>query len=440
MQRYPADYDGVIAGAPVYTPLVYSNAILRVQAFHARPESNLLPAHVPLIQKAVLAACDMRDGVADGILTDPRACTWDPGELRCKGAASADCLTAAQVETVRRVYAGVKTKDGRYAAMPLMRGGESDWVTRMIGTPQAPRGVNAGTRRAVRRRTSSWPIPSYDFMTFDPERDMATLNSRARRPRASAESRHLGVHRTRRQAPALARIQRSRSEPALDHRVLRRGEREGARGEGRGAALPRARRAALRRRRRPGSLRHAGRARAVGREGHAARVDAGDQGELAAVAAALPVSAAAALQGHRRHERRRQLRLFGTVNETSALYGNLPISTESQSARTLRLNHSAASVSDAPLSAQKEPARALTFRGPMQVTLSSNAKICIIFARNWLPPWVMETGQSGSGGLRESADITVEALTVLCPNPSGYFGEQGHDRRVEHEGYAYALR
>jgi feruloyl esterase len=95
VQRYPADYDGVIAGAPVYTPLVYSNAILRVQTFHAKPESNLLPAHVPLIQKAVLAACDMKDGVADGILTDPRSCTWDPGELACKGAASSECLTPA---------------------------------------------------------------------------------------------------------------------------------------------------------------------------------------------------------------------------------------------------------------------------------------------------------------------------------------------------------
>jgi len=146
-----------------------------VQAFHAKPESNLLPAHVPLIQKAVLAACDMKDGVADGILTDPRACTWDPGELGCKGAASADCLTPAQVETVRRAYAGVKTKDGRYAAMPLMRGGESDWVARMIGTPQAPRGVNA-VLGAPFVSNIVMANPSYDIMTFDPERDMAALN------------------------------------------------------------------------------------------------------------------------------------------------------------------------------------------------------------------------------------------------------------------------
>ncbi len=176
VQRYPDDYDGVIAGAPVHSPVVYSSAMLRVQAFHAKPESNLLAAHVPLIQKAVLAACDANDGVADGILTDPRACTWDPGELECKnGSSSSSCLTPAQVETVRRVYAGVKTRDGRFAAMPLMRGGESDWVTRMIGTPDMPRGLNA----LLGARFMGYVVKSdaaYDFMQFDPDRDMAALD------------------------------------------------------------------------------------------------------------------------------------------------------------------------------------------------------------------------------------------------------------------------
>lgn len=178
VQRYPEDYDGVIAGAPVYTPLTYSNAMLRVQAFHARPESNLLPAQVPLIQKAVLAACDAKDGVTDGILNDPRACSWDPGALACKAdeAPSASCLSAAQVETVRRVYNGVKTKDGQYAAMPLMRGGESDWVTRMIGTPQQPLGLNAqlgGPFYAYIVRHD----PAYSLLSFDPDREMSAFRS-----------------------------------------------------------------------------------------------------------------------------------------------------------------------------------------------------------------------------------------------------------------------
>jgi feruloyl esterase len=176
VQRYPEDYDGVIAGAPVYTPLTYSNAILRVQAFHAKPESNLLPEHVKLIHDAVLAACDARDGIEDGILNDPRTCGWDPGALACKrGESGAQCLTPAQVETVRRVYSGVKTKEGRFAAMPLMRGGESDWVTRMIGTKQLPNGLNA----VLGASFVSYIVkadPHYDIFAFDPERDMAALD------------------------------------------------------------------------------------------------------------------------------------------------------------------------------------------------------------------------------------------------------------------------
>ena len=176
VQRYPTDYDGVIAGAPVYTPLTYANAMLRVQAFHAKPESNLLPEHVPLIHDAVMAACDARDGVKDGILTDPRSCSWDPGVLACSaGASGAACLTPAQVETVRRVYAGAKTNDGRFALMPLMRGGESDWVARMIGTPAQPLGVNAVLGAPFMAYIVK-ADPKYDFMTFDPERDMAALD------------------------------------------------------------------------------------------------------------------------------------------------------------------------------------------------------------------------------------------------------------------------
>lgn len=178
VQRYPDDYDGVISSAPVFTPLTYSNAILRVQMFHARPESNLRAEHVPLIHEAVLAACDAKDGVADRILTDPRTCDWDPAELQCGASASggsAACLSPAQVETVRRAYSGVRMRDGRFAAMPLMRGGEADWVARMIGTPAQPRGVNAVLGAPFMAYIAAGDR-DYDFMTFDPDRDFHVLD------------------------------------------------------------------------------------------------------------------------------------------------------------------------------------------------------------------------------------------------------------------------
>ena len=170
VQRYPEDYDGVVAAAPVHTPLVPSSAVLRVQNFHGDPARSLKGDHVALIQKAVLAACDAKDGLADGILNDPRECTWDPGELACKGSDTAGCLPPAQEDSVRRMYAGVKRKDGTFAAMPMMRGGESEWLRRMIADGDAALG--GGFFRYLVKHD-----PSYDLMRFDPEKDMSALRS-----------------------------------------------------------------------------------------------------------------------------------------------------------------------------------------------------------------------------------------------------------------------
>jgi feruloyl esterase len=175
-QRYPDDYDGIVAGAPVYNTLVYSTAVLRTQFFHARPESNLRPEQVTLIAKAVMKSCDKLDGVEDGILTDPRQCHWDPGELQCKDGEGPDCLTAAQVETVRTMYRGVTRSDGRLVAAPLLRGGEPDWLIRSVGTPQLPVGLNARLGAPF----ISYLVkqnPAYDLFKFDPAKDMAELDA-----------------------------------------------------------------------------------------------------------------------------------------------------------------------------------------------------------------------------------------------------------------------
>ncbi len=175
IQRYGEDFDGVIAGAPVYNAHVYTNSVFRVQAFHAKPGGNLMPEHVPLISKAVMEACDAQDGLKDGILTDPRMCTWDPGVLECKaGQSGAQCLTPQQVETVRKVYAGMKGADGKWRAYPLMRGGEGDWAVRMIGTPEMPRGLNAvlGSPFVSHLVKND---PNYDIMSFDVEKGVEEI-------------------------------------------------------------------------------------------------------------------------------------------------------------------------------------------------------------------------------------------------------------------------
>jgi feruloyl esterase len=82
-QRYPDDYDGVVAGAPVYNLLVQSSTAVRDQIFKA-PGAAIPVEQMKLVHEAVLSACDAKDGLKDGVLTDPRKCGWDPRSLQCK--------------------------------------------------------------------------------------------------------------------------------------------------------------------------------------------------------------------------------------------------------------------------------------------------------------------------------------------------------------------
>ena len=84
VQRYPDDYDGVIAGAPVYAPQTYGNALLRTQAFHARPEQQSDCQPNSAIRDAVLAACDADDGLADGTSPIRARAVGIPGSLRAR--------------------------------------------------------------------------------------------------------------------------------------------------------------------------------------------------------------------------------------------------------------------------------------------------------------------------------------------------------------------
>jgi hypothetical protein len=135
-QRYPGDFDGIVAGAPAarWTQLMTSMA-WTWQSAHARPESRIPDAKLPLIQAAVLAQCDKFDGLADGVIDDPRACHFDPARVQCKAGDGADCLTAAQTEALRRIYSGPRAPGGRKLFPGYPAGGEATpnawplWIT-----------------------------------------------------------------------------------------------------------------------------------------------------------------------------------------------------------------------------------------------------------------------------------------------------------------------
>jgi feruloyl esterase len=110
-QRYPDDFDGIIAGAPALNFQVQNSVYHAWQAVANKDENGqaiLLAARLPILHEAVLAACDATDGLEDGLTSDPLACSFDPGTLQCEEGASdtSACLTAAEVEVVRKLHDG----------------------------------------------------------------------------------------------------------------------------------------------------------------------------------------------------------------------------------------------------------------------------------------------------------------------------------------------
>ncbi len=157
-QRFPADYDGIIAGAPANrTGLALWIAFAQLKD----PASYVPPAKYPLIHQAVVAACDARDGLKDGLIQDPTKCKFDPKVIECKGADGADCLTAAQVETVRKSYtAATNPRTGQRLFPALTPGSELGWA--VLGGP-APSPIILDQYKYVVFKNPEWDWRTYDF-------------------------------------------------------------------------------------------------------------------------------------------------------------------------------------------------------------------------------------------------------------------------------------
>jgi len=178
-QRFPEDYDGVIAGAPVHTLLTQTSALLRNLAF-AAPGAALAPENIARLHEASLAACDALDGLKDGIVTDPRACPFDPAEIACRDdAPTPGCLSPAQVAAVRKAYDGVTTSDGRIAAYPLSRGGEAAWPIFIDIGAKFELGTGATSAAIKGLRTLLLNNRNFDLSSFNPERDLIIVRGTA---------------------------------------------------------------------------------------------------------------------------------------------------------------------------------------------------------------------------------------------------------------------
>ena len=169
-ERYPEDFDGILAGAPANDwTRHFTGFIWNELALHAKPESSITAAQLPAIQKAAIAACDALDGVKDGLIEDPRQCHFDPSVLLCHGAPGSDCLTQPQIDALVKIYSGPKSPSTGEQIYPGYEPGtEADpsaWRIWIIGPIQSAFG-NSYYSQAV------FEDPHWDWHTMDLDRDL----------------------------------------------------------------------------------------------------------------------------------------------------------------------------------------------------------------------------------------------------------------------------
>jgi feruloyl esterase len=138
-QRYPHDFDGIAAGAPANNMAVqntFHHAWNVLTNLDANGKYILLADKLPLIHQAVLRACDKIDGLADGLIGDPRLCHFNPRTLICR-AGQDNCLTSAEAGVVQRLHDGATTANGDHLEVPISHewGSELEW-TLFIPTAQ----------------------------------------------------------------------------------------------------------------------------------------------------------------------------------------------------------------------------------------------------------------------------------------------------------------
>ncbi len=184
-QRYPMDFDGIVAGAPVATKAGALDFYWSAKANLTESGRPILSTeHVYLIRAAVMKKCDAKDGSVDGIIEDPRECDFDPAELQCRGITSGDllrrndCLTETQVEAARKIYAGPTTSDGAHITPGgHMPGGELNWLGTVVSADGGPGQYLKLAEENFRFLAfSEDPGPAYTLDKFNIDTDPERMN------------------------------------------------------------------------------------------------------------------------------------------------------------------------------------------------------------------------------------------------------------------------
>jgi feruloyl esterase len=170
-QRFPDDYDGILAGAPANNRTrLHMGFLWDFTAARRNPESFIPASKLPLISEAVLNTCTAQKAAAsDRFLSNPIDCQWNPQALLCKAGDSPGCLTQEQIETVRDLYGGPVNPVTHKPIYPgLLRGSEFDW-SYLMPPSREPRFDSL----------FKWTFgATWDWRTFDFNRDVAAVDAR----------------------------------------------------------------------------------------------------------------------------------------------------------------------------------------------------------------------------------------------------------------------
>lgn len=186
-QRFPEDYDGIVAGDPANNRIRQSFGFLYSWlATHASDGAPILsPQKLALLTRSAVEACDAIDGLKDGLIDDPRRCHFDPAKLLCPASGAgqgardeAACLTQPQVDAAKKMYEGLRSpKSGEqiYAGWPRGSEGFGDapiqsWRTYVIDPPEP--------MRLGFFKYFLFHDPNWDYRTIDWDRDLAYAEQR----------------------------------------------------------------------------------------------------------------------------------------------------------------------------------------------------------------------------------------------------------------------
>jgi feruloyl esterase len=168
-QRYPQDFDGIVAGAPAnHHTRQHTEKVARGLDLMKDPAGAVPAPKIAALARAVIDACGR-----DGFVSNPRACHFEPSTLLCKGRETDECLTRAQVASVERMYAPTTFKSGTVAWRGWEYGSESGWAP--LATGPAP----ATEQQFDTLRFLAYQDPDWDWHRFDFERDSALAEEHA---------------------------------------------------------------------------------------------------------------------------------------------------------------------------------------------------------------------------------------------------------------------